>query len=295
VRRKQLWIVIAALFLLNCITVAYFLSKVNGSDSNEEVVAKVGKNEISRQEWLNELETRYGKDVLKDMIDQQVVEEMATKYKIKVSEEDVDREYSILQTTYSSQGENKLSSEKRWKEHIRNSLLQEEILTRDVVITEKELKSYYKDNKKQYNVPRAYHLSHIIVKTEAEAKKVINELSQGSNFSALAMERSIEEFSANEGGDIGYIIEGEERFPTQYIQTAKVLKKGEYSEPIEVDGGYAVIKLEGKVEGKNYSFEEVKQQVRREIALEQMKTSTSIDAFWEEAKVEWFYGKEKAN
>jgi foldase protein PrsA len=295
VRRNQLWIVIAALIMLNCITIAYFLSNSNGSNANEDVVAKVGKNEILRQEWLNELETRYGKDVLKDMIDQQVVEEMATKYKIKVSEEDVDREYSILKTTYGSQGENKLTSEKRWKEHIRNSLLQEEILTRDVVITDEELKSYYKENKKQYNVPTAYHISHIVVKTESEAKKVINELSQGSSFSTLAMERSIEEFTANEGGDIGYIIDGEERFPPEYIQMAEVLKKGEYSEPIKVDGGYAVIKLEERLEGKNYSFEEVKHQVRREIALEQMKTSTSIDAFWDEAKVEWFYGKEKAN
>jgi foldase protein PrsA len=295
VGRNQLWIVIAALIMLNCITVAYYLSKMNGTESNEEVVAQIGKNEILRQEWLNELETRYGKDVLKDMIDQRVIEEMADKYKIKVSKEDIDREYRILQTTYSSPGENKLTSEKRWKEHIRNSLLQEEILTRDVVISDEELKRYYDENKKLYNVPTAYHLSHIIVKTEKEAKKVVSELSQGSVFSTLAMERSVEEFSANEGGNIGYIIDGEERFPTVYIQTAKELKKGEYSKPVKVDGGYAVIKLEGKIDGKNYSFKEVKQQVRREIALEQMKTSTAIDAFWEEAKVEWFYGKEKAN
>ena len=295
VRRNQLWIVVAALIMLNCITVAYFLSKTNGSSISNEAVAQVGKKEISRQEWLNELETRYGKDVLKDMIDQQVIEEMAAKYKIMVSEEDIDREYRILQTTYSSPGENKLTSEKRWKEQIRNSLLQEEILTRDVDISNEELKSYYDKNKKLFNVPTAYHLSHILVKTEAEAKKALTELSQGSSFSALAMERSIEEFSANEGGNIGYIIAGDERFPAEYIQTAEALKKGEFSEPIKVNDGYAVIRLEGKVEGKNYSFKDVKQQIRREIALEQMKTSTSVDSFWEEAKVEWFYGKEKAN
>ncbi len=294
-RRNQLWIVVAALIMLNCITVAYFLSKVNGSSISNEAVAQVGKKEITRQEWLNELETRYGKDVLKDMIDQQVIEEMAAKYKIKVSEEDIDREYRILQTTYSSPGENKLTSEKRWKEHIRNSLLQEEILTRDVVISKEELKSYYDENKKLFNVPTAYHLSHILVKTKAEAKKAVTELSQGSSFSALAMERSIEEFSANEGGNIGYIIAGDERFPAEYIQTAEALKKGEFSEPIKVNDGYAVIRLEGKVEGKNYSFKDVMQQIRRQIALEQMKTSTSVDSFWEEAKVEWFYGKEEAN
>ena len=113
------------------------MNEVTGNGFNEEVVATVGKSNITRQDWLNELESRYGKDVLKDMIDQKVIKEMAAKYKIKVSNEDVEREYRILQTTYSSPSENKKTTEKKWKEHIRNSLLQEEILTRDVKVSEK--------------------------------------------------------------------------------------------------------------------------------------------------------------
>jgi foldase protein PrsA len=289
-RRKKLWNVIAALILLNCLTIVFFLTK--GKETiNDEVVATVGKGEITRQEWLNELESRYGKDVLRDMIDQKVINEMAAKYKIKVSEDDVEREYRILQTTYSSPSENKKTTEKKWKEQIRNSLLQEEILTRDVKVSEKEMKDYFEQNKELFTIPTAYHLSHIIVKSSDEAEKAIKELSQGSSFSALAMERSIEEFSANEGGDIGYIMDGEERYPSEYLHAAKTLKKGAWSEPIKVEQGYAIVKLEGEMKGKKYSYKDVKQQVRREIALEQMKTSASTTTFWEETKVEWFYGK----
>ena len=293
-RRKKLWVVIAALILLNCLTIVFFLSK--GKETiNDEVVATVGKGEITRQEWLNELESRYGKDVLRDMIDQKVIKEMAAKYKIKVSEDDVEREYRILQTTYSSPTENKKTTEKKWKEHIRNSLLQEEILTRDVKVSEKEMKAYFEVNKELFTIPTAYHLSHIIVKSSDEAEKAIKELSQGSSFSALAMERSIEEFSANEGGDIGYIMDGEERYPSEYLNAAKKLKKGTWSEPINVEQGYAIVKLEGIMKGKKYSYQDVKQQIRREIALEQMKTSASTTTFWEETKVDWFYGNEDAN
>lgn len=283
---------------MNCLTIVFFLSKVkeiSGTAANEEAVATVGKDKITRQEWLSELESRYGKDVLRDMIDQKVIKEMASKYKIKVSEEDVDREYRILQTTYSSPSENKEITEKKWKEYIRNSLLQEEILTRDVKVSEKEIKAYYESNKHLFAIPTAYHLSHIVVKSSDEAQKALKELSQGSSFSALAMERSIEEFSANEGGDIGYIMEGEERYPSDYLNAAKKLKKGSWSDPIKVEQGYAIVKLEGKIEGKEYSYKNVKQQIKREIALEQMKTSAQTEAFWEEAKVEWFYGKEGAN
>ncbi|WHZ03257.1 peptidyl-prolyl cis-trans isomerase [Neobacillus sp. YX16] len=288
-RRKKLWIVIAALILLNCLTIVFYLAK--GKETiNDEVVATVGKGEITRQEWLNELESRYGKDVLRDMIDQKVIKEMAAKYKIKVSEDDVEREYRILQTTYSSPSENKKTTEKKWKEHIRNSHIQEEILTRDVKVSQKEMKAYFEANKELYTIPTAYHLSHIIVKSSDEAEKAIKELSQGSSFSALAMEKSVEEFSANEGGDIGYIMEGEERYPSEYLKAAKKLKKGAWSEPIKVEQGYAIVKLVGKIEEQKYSFKDVKQQIRREIALEQMKTSASTATFWEETKVEWFYG-----
>ncbi|MFB3165228.1 peptidyl-prolyl cis-trans isomerase [Neobacillus sp. 179-J 1A1 HS] len=297
-RRKQLWIVIAGLILLNCLTLIFFLAKVkevSGTAFSEEVVASVGKSDITRQQWLNELEARYGKDVLKDMIDQKVIKEMADKYHIEVSEKDVEREYRILQTTYSSPSENKKTSERKWKEHIRNSLLQEEILTRDVKVSKKEMQAYFEKNKELFTIPDAYHVSHIIVKSSNEAENAIKELEQGSSFSVLAMERSIEEFSANVGGDIGFLIEGEERYPSEYLQVAKKLKEGAWSDPIQLEQGFAIVKLEEKIKGKTYKYDEVKQQIRREIALEQMKTSASATTFWEEAKVEWFYGKTSAN
>ncbi|WP_223596353.1 peptidyl-prolyl cis-trans isomerase [Neobacillus bataviensis] len=294
--RKQLWMVIAALIMLNCLTAAFFLSKVNeanGALVNEEAVATIGKKTISRQDWLNELEARYGKDVLKEMVDQKVIEEMAAKYDIEIADEDVEREYRMLQTTYNTFSPKKQANEKKWKEQIRSTLLLEELLTRDVEISNKELKSYYEKNKNLFDVPDAYHLSHIIVKTKAEAVKASKELAHGSSFSALAMEKSIDEFSANEGGDIGFITEEDERYPKLYLQTAKKLKKGKYSKPLKVEQGYALIKLEGKISGETYSFSEVKNQLRRQIALDQMKKPASAATFWDEAKVDWFYGKNK--
>jgi foldase protein PrsA len=290
--RKQLWMVIAGLILVNCLTIAFFLSEADmagGPVINEEAVATIGKRSITRQEWLNELEARYGKDVLKEMIDQKVIEEMAAKYKIKVSNQEVEREFRLLQTTFNSFNQKSNTNEKKWKEQIKSSLLLEELLTKDVEVSHEELTSYYEKNKDLFNVPDAFHLSHIIVKTSDEAEQASQELAQGSNFSTLAMERSIEEFSANEGGDIGYISEGDERYPREYIELAKELELKAYSTPLKVEQGYAIIKLEGKISGQNYSFEDVKGQIRRQIALEQMESPATASTFWEDARVEWFY------
>jgi len=293
--RKQLWMVIAGLILVNCLTIAFFLSKTNLAGHTllkEEAVATIGKKRILRKDWLNELEARYGKDVLKEMVDQKVVEEMAAKYKIKVSGRDVEREFKMLQATTNSFTKQNNKNEKRWKEQIRINLLLEELLTKDVRVSTSELESYYEKNKDLFNVPSAYHVSQIVVATLEEADKAIQELAHGSDFSTLAMERSSDEFSANEGGDIGFISEGDERYPSQYIEIAKELKKGSYSLPIKVDEGYAILKLEGKITGRKYTFADVKEQIRRQIAIEQMKSPASASTFWDDAGVEWFYGNE---
>ncbi|MGG5254563.1 peptidyl-prolyl cis-trans isomerase [Neobacillus sp. SM06] len=292
-RKKELWLIIAGLIFINILTIVFFFGKSGGVTGTAayEQVATVGGKTISRQDWLNELEARYGKEVLKEMIDQKVIQEMADKYKITVSDKDVERQLRMAQATYGpSATASYTSDENKWKEQVKNNLLLEEILTKDVVVSESEMKKYYQENQAQFQIPTAYHLSHILVKTKDDAKKALKELSQGSSFSALAMERSIEEFSANQGGDIGYISQDDEQYPPEYIKIAKKLKPGTYSSPIKVKQGYAILKLHKVIKGQAFTYEEVKSQIRRQIAMEQMKVPASASSFWDEVKVDWFYG-----
>lgn len=291
-RGKELWLIIAGLILLNVLTIAYFSTKsqaANGLALSNEKVATIGNYSVSRQEWLNELEARYGKAVLKDMIDQKVIKEIAAKNKITVSDKEVEQAYKMTQATYGASSPDRSIDEKKWKEQIKTGLLLEELLTKDVIVSKQEMKSYYKKNKNQFNVPTSYHLSHIVVKTKDEAQHTLKELSEGSSFFALAMERSIDEFSANQGGDIGYINEEDRQYPAEYITEAKSLKVGKWSTIIKVDQGYSVIQLHNMIEGKLYSYDEVKHQIRRKMAMEQLRTPASARTFWDEAKVSWFY------
>lgn len=296
-KEKQLWIIIAGLFLVNCLTIVFFLNRPDWAEKSSilsgpvESVATIGNETISRQDWLNEMEERYGQVVLKDLIDQKVIEQLADKYKIKITDQAIEHELRLIQTMYGTNDQVKGSDEEKWKEQIRYSLLLEELLTKDAIVTEQEMKDYFNENKNLFDVPTSYHLSHILVKTKDEATETVKELEDGSSFSALAMERSIEEFSANQGGDIGFISEDDDQYPTEYLDYAKKLDQGEWSKPIKVENGYAIILLQKKLEGKKYSFDQVKGQIRRQIALEQMDSPVSARAFWDELKVDWFYGK----
>ncbi|ASB86663.1 Peptidylprolyl isomerase [Bacillus sonorensis] len=144
-------IVLIAVFV-NCIVIAYVLTKsqVASSSSDREVIANIGKNEITREEWLSKMEERYGKSTLEDMINDRVVDQLAEKNKISVSEADIDREFILVKAVYNSFYEDESTTEKEWREQIRHNILLEELLTKDIVISEKELKSFYQQNKTLY-------------------------------------------------------------------------------------------------------------------------------------------------
>jgi foldase protein PrsA len=289
VEKKQLWYIIAGLAMLNFITLMLLLFKPAFLEGNKETVAEIGNKSISRQEWLTELEERYGEETLRDLVDQEVVRQMADDYEIKVSDKAVERELNIYKAMYSS-AENEPKSEDKWKQQIKYSLLLEELLTKDVKVSEDDMKAFYEQNKSLFDIPASYHVSQIVIETKKEAEAAVKELKDGSSFDALAMERSIDEFSANQGGDIGFINEEDERVAPQVVEAAKSLKTEEWTGPVKLENGFAIVYLHEKLEGKKYDFKEVKNQIRRQMALEQMDIPVSARAFWNEAEVSWFYG-----
>lgn len=296
---KTLWSIIFCLVIINCLTVGFLFSKGQGavpisSDVKmDETIATIGNTTITREQWMAELESRFGKDTLRELVNIKVVEELAKKYDITIPDDVIERELAVYKSTYNPLDEQQTGNEEDWKQQIRYSILLEELLTRDVSIPENEIKTFYENNKDLYNLAESYHLSHIIVKTENEAKKLIEELEGGSSFEALALETSIDEYTANSGGDIGFVSKDNEYVPNSYIEAAQQLSKGEWSDPIQVDEGYAIITLHEKLEGQSYSFDEVKDQIRRQIALEQMEGSVTVEPLWGEMGVSWFYGNEQ--
>lgn len=277
---------ILILVVFNILTIVFFLSRPDWK-SSRETVATVGNEKITRQEWLNELETKYGEETLRDLIDKKVITTLAKEHKIKVSDDELEQELDMYKALYGMQ-ENLSGDE--WGERVRLSLLLEELLTKDAKVSEEDLLAYYQENMDLFDLSDSYHISQIIVKTLPEAKQTIEELEEGSSFAALAMERSLDEFSANEGGNLGYISEDDETKAT-LIEEAKGMTPGSWSDPVQMDSGYAVLYLHDAIQGKRYTFEEVKDQIRRQIAIEQMDIPVSAVPFWNEAEVSWFYGE----
>lgn len=285
--KKRLRLAVLILAVLNVLTIVFFLSRPDWK-SSRETVATVGNEKITRQEWLNELEIKYGEETLRNLVDKKVITTLAKEHDISISDEDLNQELNMYKSIYGMQGDY-LSGEE-WEERVRLSLLLEELLTKDAKVDEEDLLSYYQENTELFDLPSSYHLSQIVVKTHDDAEQTIQELEEGSSFVTLAKERSLDEFSANNGGDLGFISEDDDAMAS-VIEVAKEMSPGTWSEPVQMDSGYAILYLHEKIEEKRYSFEEVKNQVRRQIAIEQMDIPVSAMPLWDEVEVSWFYGE----
>ncbi|MEC1585876.1 peptidyl-prolyl cis-trans isomerase [Bacillus spizizenii] len=292
-KSRTIWTIILGALLVCCIAVAYTLTKSQaGASPSGESIATIEGKSVTREEWLKEMEDRYGKSTIEDMINVRVVEQLAKKNNLKVSKNEIDREFLLIKAVNNSFYEDEHTTEKEWKDQIRYNILLEELLTRDIDISNKELKSFYNKNKELYQFDDSYRIRHIVVKDEEEAREVLKELKGGSSFEAVAAERSTDRYTSPYGGDLGFVTEASDNIPSAYIEEAKTLKEDEWSdEPIKVSNGYAVIQLKEKLKARTFSYDEVKDQIRRQIAMDQLGDKATVKTLWKEADVSWFYGE----
>jgi len=250
------------------------------NQKKEQIIATIGDEKFTEAQLNQEMKKNYGKEVLNNYINQKVVFKAAEKYNITVSSIDIEREYNRLKEGYESDSDSNTtnvfvkdqtgSTKEELLENIRFYLLWEDLATKDIVIPEKELKDYYDLHREQFSDAEKVHLQQIIVNSKKEAEQVIQELKEGSDFNTLAQEKSIDILTASKGGDLGFISLNDIALPREIINKAKSLKIGEFSDPIQVDGGYEVIKVLERRDKKDYPYDEVKNEIRRSLALSQV-------------------------
>jgi peptidyl-prolyl cis-trans isomerase C len=88
---------------------------------------------------------------------------------------------------------------------------------------------------------RMFHVSHILVKTEAEARALRDSLAAGTPFPDLARRRSLDELSAPSGGELGWA--REDKFIPEFAAALKDLPEGEVTGPVQTADGYHLLWL----------------------------------------------------
>ncbi|MFH0823195.1 MAG: peptidyl-prolyl cis-trans isomerase [Pseudomonadota bacterium] len=128
--------------------------------------------------------------------------------------------------------------------------------------TEAEAKAFFEQNAEQMRTPEEVHLRHILVKTEKEAKDVLNKLKKGEDFGKIAAKESLCP-SKTRGGDLDWMPRG--RLVTEIETVAFSMNKGDVTGPIKTKHGFHVLLLEDKRPARQSSFEEVKDYVMEQL------------------------------
>ena len=149
---------------------------------------------------------------------------------------------------------------------LRKRLIVESFLKKKVEVESKvsdeDMKKFYEQNKDKFKSGEQIKASHILVKTEKEAKDILAKLKSGGNFEELAKKSSVDSSSAK-GGDLGWF--GKGSMVPAFEKAALALKEGQTSDVVKSDFGFHIIKLTGKRPAGIRPFEEVKEQIKGAI------------------------------
>jgi peptidyl-prolyl cis-trans isomerase SurA len=250
----------------------------------EEIVARVNNQIITRSDLqkadlslrddvshacpnctADKINTEYKdkqKDVLRDLIDQQLLVERAKDMGLSVETDLVKRLDEVrqqnnlatmddLEKAVESQG----IAWEDYKTQLRNGLLTQEVIRQQVGgrmdIGSDEVKKYYEDHKDQFTRPEQVELGEIFLSTEGKSPEEIaavktkaddlhNRVAKGENFVEIA-KRYSEGTTAKDGGDLGRFERGQ--LAPQLEDAVFKMDKNGITDVIQTKTGFEILKV----------------------------------------------------
>ena len=302
--RKILILLTVAIILVACQQINENAATVNGEEitleefeSQYEIyrginVKKYGEESLSKvQEDGLTIEQSLRRSVIDKMILDKLIERDCEEKGIYVSDEEYKEDLDTYIKKLSGEenyrrflSENNISEES-FENNIRKEVLAEkhkQSIEDSLSISNEELRTFFEDYKYEFE---KVDISYILVKSKEEAEKIINRYKSGTSFEDLAILESLDKVTAVNGGQIGFIKRGE--YPSEFELAAFALEEGDVSDPIEMEIGYYILKLNEKL----MDFEDLK-----DDALARLKDSKYRDyiaQLTENADIKIFVGDSK--
>jgi peptidyl-prolyl cis-trans isomerase SurA len=241
------------------------------------------------QDRLNQLYEERQKNLLRDQIDQSLLEQRAKDLGISVENDVIKRLDQVrqqnnfptmeaLQAAVEGQG----MSWEDYKGNFRNQLLTQEVIRREVGsrvdIGHDDVKKYYDEHKQEFVRPEQVVLADIFLSTEGKtpeqvaviqkkANDLLARLKKGDDFSELA-KRNSEGPTAKDGGELGAFERGQ--LSKQLEDTVFALNKNQLTDVIQTKTGFEVLKVLEHFEAGLQPVEKVEPEIENRIYAERM-------------------------
>ncbi|OGW49712.1 MAG: hypothetical protein A2078_04930 [Nitrospirae bacterium GWC2_57_9] len=156
----------------------------------------------------------------------------------------------------------------KWKADVWEDLMIERLMaravSRQISVSSADIKRYYQEHQLEFEKPEQVRVRQIVVAAEADARRVLESARAGTDFAAVARERSTAP-EAERGGDLGYFGMGE--MPSEF-NVVFGMQKGEVSRIVKSPYGYHIFKLEdrrkaGRI-GLDEAYRDIEEKLRKE-------------------------------
>ena len=244
------------------LTVALISCSQKSAEQKGPFLAKVGNATITQADYDREFKTlpEYAQQLFSD-----------EQGKEKFLNEIVNRE--ILYQEAQKKGLEKTPDFQKKLEDFKKITLVTELFEKEIIskvkVSDQELKDYYDKHKEEFTPTIQIKASHILVKTEDEAKKVLDRLKKGEKFGDIAKAVSIDAGSAKNGGDLGYFSKGQ--MVPEFEKAAASLKVDDISVPVKTQFGYHIIKVTDKKKGAPVEFDKIRDMISQKLSGERQK------------------------
>ena len=215
---------------------------------------------------------------------------------MSVSEEELNREIKQLKEDYPKDTLNETLERiglklEEWKEERREKLLIDNLIHRQIDsvihVSDDEISSYYKTNKKEFERPLQVHARQIVVATEEEADALRSRILKGEDFEELARVHSLSP-DAKEGGDLGVFSKGQ--MPEEFDQVVFRYRSGTLSKVVQSPYGFHLFKVEERFPPRSPDLEEVRDEISSRIFLKRQEAFFKewMDSLKKQAKITIF-------
>ncbi len=273
----------------------------------EQIKAQYGDKYTENTEAMSVLEQQR-KQALDSLVNDKVMLKKAEELKLVPTKEELDKEIDAKITEIKKMYE----TEEKFNEALKTanftndtlrSYLKDQIIIqkttdnmfKDITVTDEDIEKYYNDNKAQYTTKPGANISHILVKTEEEAKKVKAEYDKGAKFEDLAAKYGTDGTKST-GGSLGFISYDTTQYDADFMKAAKDLKEGEVSGPVKTQFGYHLIKVDGIVkEEKTKELKDVKEEIKQTVETNKKNDiyTKTLDQWKKDLKVTTYEDKLK--
>ncbi len=264
---------------------------INGKDISTQEFAERLALRLKNYDALNVKDeanlNRAKEDTIRAYLLESIIHAYATEHGLKVTTPEVDAQVNEIKSKYPDDfafrralADQNLALEK-WRQDLEFTLLQKKVfadVTTNVTSpTEAELKTYFDTHKTEFQKVARIRLRQVVLEKEDDAKRILDEINNGSSIEALAKKFSIAPEGSN-GGDTGWIEKG----TLEVFDQAFKMPVGAKSRILRSPYGWHIFEILKKEPEARLNFDGAKAKIRAQL----LEVSTQkVFAAWLEDKV----------